>query len=101
MFAKSWNVLTTKSAKTGHIPRLAALDDLVGNQVHFVHVCHTYIWCTCTSAWKLAPLKHYKLKTYYIDFEIWKQNQGKGQTLNFNKRSHWKILNKDNLELPI
>ena len=65
------------------------------------------------SAWKLAPqgpiplqcfflTKHYKLKTnIHINFEIWKQKQEKGWNLNFNKRLHWKILNKDNLELPI
>ena len=25
------------------------------HQVHFVHVCHMYVWCAGTSAWKLAP----------------------------------------------
>ena len=45
---------------------------LWGHQVHFVHVCHMYVWCACTGAWKLAPqgpipftmlfflIKHYK-----------------------------------------
>ena len=27
----------------------------IGSSSAFVHACRTYIWCACTSAWKLAP----------------------------------------------
>ena len=49
MFVKKMLNLTT-SARTGHIPKPAALDDLVGHQVHFVCMCHMYVCCAYTSA---------------------------------------------------
>ena len=64
MFVRKCLSLTT-SAITDHIPKPAALDGLVGHQVHFVHVCHTYVWCTYTSAWKLAPQGPIPLQCFF------------------------------------
>ena len=86
MFVKSLNVYH-ESAETSHIPRPAALDDLVGSSSAFVHVCcHTYVQYTYTSAWKLAPeglipltmlflflyLNTTNQTIIYMNFEIWK-----------------------------
>ena len=83
---------------------------LWGQQVYFVCACNAYIWCACTSARKLAPqglipftmfFNSTNWEYIYNNFEIWKQNMGKGMNFKFNKRLHWKILNRDNLELSI
>ena len=49
-----FHVLYHNSAKIGHIPEPAAPDDLLVSSSVFC-ACHTYVWCACTSAWKLAP----------------------------------------------
>ena len=79
MFVKSFKFYH-ESAKTGHIPRPPALDGLVGSSSAYVHVCHMYVQCTYTGAWKLAPqglipltipfflLKHYKPNYYLQEF---------------------------------
>ena len=64
-------VYTTKGAKTGCIPGPGALDGFVGSSSAFVHECHMYVWCACTSAWNLAPqglIPFYDATYIYIFF---------------------------------